>query len=103
MPRKTKKSSTSPKTETVTLSKEQFNKLLSELTKLREEVEILKVQKETEALVTPPTPKYYSLSVVEEARAREEAELEKKTKEKMNKAIELILKDYELNPPRHRA
>jgi len=104
MPRKkTKAPSTISKQETVTLTKEQFDKLIEEITKLKEELEIVKAQKEQVELITPQQPRFYSLSPIEtlaEAKRREERKLAAEVKEKLEKAIDMIILDGKLNPPK---
>jgi len=100
MPRKTKRE-TKRQSPTITLSKEQFDNLINEIKKLKEEVEVLRAKKEiAREQNIPKRPIYYSLSNIEELRQKREEELQAKVETKVEKAIDMILLDAKVNPPK---
>jgi len=100
LPKRSKKETKKKSPTTVTLSKEQFDSLLNEIKELKEQVEVLKAKKELAAPDIPKRPIYYSLSRIEELKEQRRAELQAKIDQKMEKAIDMVLLDAKVNPPK---
>jgi len=108
MPKKKKKES-STKEETVTLTKEQFNTLLSELQTLKKRVEELsEVKAELEGVRELQSPQqsrgkpiYHTLSRIRELQMERELEYERKVQQKLDRAIDILLYNLQkVNPPK---
>jgi len=86
------------KKETVTLSKEQFNAILNELSSLKDQVKELS----SRPMPSSKPPVFYSggnPSMTKELLQSEKREVIL-SGEKMQEAVDAAIKDYERNPPR---